>query len=251
MSIVKKSIQRIHQANLRTQAWEKRTFDEIMNPKPVVEEVYNCEKEFSEFDALLRRNWFNDDDDIVQLVWDTTEEAFEMIMENVDTYPKRVEEVLRYNFHPRILKIWKQSKKYKVKELTDAEMDKIEDDRQTEFDNRFETEWQAYKKQNGLSRPESDADEKYTDLYTRLQKAKRDLEVEVKKPASNRYIPPSMRDKTPVVMSPEVEKLQKVIQNLENEIVQVKKEIVNEEYIWENDKRTQYKYEILNKMFSM
>lgn len=246
-----KSIQRIHQANLRTQAWEKKAFEEFMNPKPVVEEAYNCEQEFSVFDALLRRNWFDDDDDIVQLVWDATEEAFEMIMENVDTYPERVERVLRHRFRPRVLKVWKQINRFKVKEVTDAEMENIENNKQTEFENSFEAEWQAYRKQNGLSRPESDADERYTELYTRLQKAKRDLEVEATKPTSKAYIPPSMRNKTPATTSPEVEKLQKAIRNLENEIDQVKKEIVNEEYIWENDKRTQYKHEILNKMFSV
>jgi hypothetical protein len=251
MSVIKKSIQRIHQANLRREAWEKKAFEEMMNPKPVVEEVYNCEQEFSEFDTLLRRNWFDDDDDIVQLVWDATEEAFAMIMENVDTYPERVQRVLRYRFRPRVLKIWKQQKRFKVKELSDTDMYKIEDDNQTEFDNKLEAEWQAYRKENGLSRPESEADERYTELYGRLQKAKKTLEDEVKKPTSKTYVPPSMRNKTPAEKTPEVEKLQKVVQTLENEIAQVKKEIVNEEYIWENDKRTQYKYTILNKMFAV
>lgn len=249
MSAVKKAIQRIHQANLRREAWEKKTFEEIMNPKPVVEEVYNCEQEFSEFDTLLRRNWFEDDDDIVQLVWDATEEAFQMIMDHVDTYPERVQRVLTCRFRPRVIKVWKKLKLLKLKELTDTDMYKIEDYNQTEFDNKFEAEWQTYRKENGLSRPESEVDERYTDLYARLQKAKKNLEDEVKKPSSKRYVPPSMRDKTSVIVTPEVEKLQKSIQTLENEIAQVKKEIVNEEYIWENDKRTQYKHTIFNKMF--
>jgi len=251
MSVVKKAIQRIHQANLRREAWEKKTFEEMMNPMPVIEEVYNCEQEFSEFDALLRRNWFEDDDDIVELVWDATEEAFEMIMDHVDTYPERVQRVLTCRFRPRVIKVWKKPKLLKMKELTDKDMDKIEDTNQNEFENKFEAEWQTYRKENGLSRPESATDERYTELYTRLQKAKKDLEDEARKPTSKRYVPPSMRNSTPAEKTPEVEKLQKVIQTLENEIVQVKKEIVNEEYIWENDKRTQYKYTILNKMFAV
>lgn len=247
MSIVKQAIHRIHHANLRREAWEKKTFEEIMNPPPVIEEVYNCEQEFSEFDTLLRRNWFVDDDSIIELVWDATEEAFEKIMENVNTYPERVQRVLTNKFRPTFTRISKK----KTKDLTNNDMDTIEYRNQKNFNERLEVEWQTYRKENGLSRPESDADERYTELYTRLQKTKRDLEEETKKPASKRYLPPSMRDKLPVTVTPEVEKLQKTIQNLENEISQVKKEIVNEEYIWENDKRTQYKYTILNKMFSM
>lgn len=251
MSVVTLALARIHQATLRRMAWENQAYEEMMNPKPIVEEVYNCEQEFSEFDALLRRNWFYDDQCIIDLVWDATEEAFEKILENVDTYPERVQMVLTNRFRPRIRKIWKQQKGIKLKELTETDMTKIEDKNQTDFENRFEAEWQSYRTENGLSRPESDVDERYTELYTRLQLAKKELEDAAKKPTSKKYVPPSVRDRAPANLSPEVEKLQKKMQSLENEIVQVKKEIVNEEYIWENDKRTQYKYTILNQMFSV
>lgn len=246
---IKQYFDHAREVALRKAAYEKKKIEEMENPTPIPEEVYNCEQEFSEFDTLLRRNWFVDDSDIIDLVWDATQEAFDKIMENVHTYPIRVQTVLTNTFNPKVNRVSRKTT-LKLKALTNADMLTMETLKQTEFDTRFETEWQLYKKENGLSRPDGDVDERYTEVYETLERTKKELEEEMKKPVSKRYIPPSMRDKT-VVLSPEAEKLQKKVTLLENEILRVKKDIVTTEYIWENEKRLQHHNEIFNKMFQV
>ena len=77
------AIQQYFQSGREMVARRKEWHQKLLNKKThldVVEEVDTFEDEFLEFDTLLRRDWFVDDDDIVDLVWDASHEVFQMIM---------------------------------------------------------------------------------------------------------------------------------------------------------------------------
>lgn len=202
-----------------------------------VEEVDTCEDEFLEFDTLLRRDWFVDDDDIIELVWDASEEAFVMIMNNLHTYSARVRSVLTNTFNmPKI----SQRVKMNVTCLTDDQLDHIETTKLKELSTKIEAAWQAYKKAHGLTRPENEVDDTYTELYEMLQEKKKTKELQNK--SKKKYVAPSMRGKVEPVEPIDIE-----IQKLENEITNVQQKIKDEDQLWENGKKSElYKYLLLS-----
>jgi len=215
----------------RKKELEKKMIEEMNKPE-VVEEVYSCEEEVSEFDSLLRRNWFLNDYDIIDMMWEANEDVYEEIMNRIDTYPEHVQSVLRYAFRPPVLA------KIKAKELTDEDMYKQYKAKQAEYDKIYTAAWEQYKKDMGMTRPVGELDDEYTDLYDALQLTKKKLEQEMKKP-SKTYVPPHLRG-TATLITPEIETLRIKIKNLENEIHNVKKEIEEAENNWENDRKDKF-----------
>lgn len=250
MSAIKKYFNRSREIELRRE--ERRVQRRIQREKERQEKAEQLkreyEEEYSAVDTALRIQDFTDEEKIVEYVWEQYDDVFNKIMENINTYPDHVQQALNNAFNRQTF----ATGKIKLVELTDDDMDRIETQKQKEFDTKFEAEWNTYKKERGLTRPESEADEKYTELYDKLQKAKKDLEDEQKKPSPNkRYVPPAMRGKVSEPDNPEVEKIKKRIQDIENEIAKVKKEIQQEEYNWENDKRKEATTYLINKVFGM
>jgi hypothetical protein len=209
-------------------------------------EKKQLEEEFLEADSNFRMEYLVDADHIINYSWELREEVFKRIMDNIETYPEFVRQVLTQAFNPTPL----SNGKIKLVELTDEHMEQIEIQKEKEFDDKFEEEWQKYKQEIGLTRPESSVDEKYTELYEKLQDMKKKLEDEQKKPSEKKYVPIHLRGKEPTIPA-EVEKIQKTISEIENEIVKVKKEIQQEEHNWENERRRENKTKIINKMFEV
>jgi hypothetical protein len=231
MTALQKFFDNAREVAKRRKEWEKKMIREMENPKIIEEVTNNYEEEFLEFDFLLRRGWFDEEYDIINLVWEASDEAFERIMKNVNAYPERVRLVLLYTFNPP-----KVSTKLKLKwrEVSDLEMYRKQKEHQEKLNEKVEDAWKVYKKEFGLSRPDGDVDARYTELYEQLQEKKKDLEAKKNKP-SKTYVPPSMRGK---ITNPDVEIVEKEIRNLENEIDRVKKLIELEEQIWENGKKS-------------
>lgn len=194
------------------------------------------DEEFLHFDALLRRDWFVNDYDIIDLVWQASEEVFERIKKNIHTYSDRIQEVLMYTFDPP-----KFSTK-QCRDLSDDEMAKMANDMEQQTAKKVDEAWKIYKEKHGLSRPDGDLDERYTDLYDQLQEKKKELET-FKKNAPKKYVPPSMRGKEET--DPALEALEKKIFKLKNEIVEVKKDIELEEQIWENGRKASVYQQLL------
>lgn len=207
----------------RREEWVQKKIEEMENP-PVIEEVYSCEEEFSEFDSLLCRNWFLTNEDIIDLVWEASEDAFMKIMDNLHRYPKNVQEVLLYSFNPPTF----SNKTLKLKNLTDEDMFQMYKAEQQRLEKLLDEEWNKHKKETGVTRPLGDVDEKYTDLYDELQRAKKKLED-----VSKVYVSPSLKKQG----NTESDKAKENIKRIENEIVQVKKEIEQEEKKWEDDRK--------------
>lgn len=226
----------------RKKEWEEKMKQEMENPKLIQEVVNSYEEEFLEIDFLLRRDWFNEDSDILDLVWEASEEAFEKIMKNVNSYSDRVRNVLVYTFNPPKLST---KMKMKCRDLSDLEMYRKQKEYQEALSKKVDEAWIQYKKDFGLSRPDGDVDAKYTELYDRLQEKKKELETKKNKP-SKTYVPPSMRGKATI---PDNDPLEKEIQRLENEIVTVKKQIELEEQIWENGKKSSVYEQLLQSVY--
>jgi len=231
MTAIQKFFDNAREVARRQKEWEEKMIREMENPQIIEEVTNNYEEEFLEFDFLLRRNWFDEDYDIIDLVWEASEEVFERIMKNVDVYPERVRLVLLYTFNPPKLAT---KLKLKWRELSDLEMYRNQKEHQENLNKKVDEAWILYKKEFGLSRPDGEVDAKYTELYERLQEKKQELETKKNKP-SKTYVPPSMRGK---VANPEVDIVEKEIRKLENEIDDVKKLIELEEQIWDNGKKS-------------
>lgn len=212
-----------HKAEMRQKRMER-----ITNPKVDEQAIIAEEEEFLMFDSLLRRNWFVNDHDIMDLVWEASEKAFLRIMDNVYTYPEDVRELLCSAFNPP-----KYAKKT-FRELSDDDMVMMKKKQEEELARKVDEAWNEYKKNYGLTRPDGDVDTRYTDLYEELQETKKELE-NLKKNTPKKYVPPSARGKEEA--TPEVSALEKKILKLENEIVDAKKDIELEEQIWENGRK--------------
>lgn len=250
MSAVKQLFNRVREVKLlKQQQREQRRTDRINKIKQQEDlDKKAFEEEFSEADSVLRTGYFDSEEYLIEYVWELEQDVFEKIMENKETYPEYVREFLINTFDPPKL----ATGKIRLVELTDDDMDRMEFEKEQEFDKQFELEWQKYKKEKGISRPETETDDKYTELYEDLQTVKNELDTELKKPSVGRkYVTPAMRGKVTEVESPEILKLKEKIKNIENEIIKVKKEIKQEEDNWENEKRIQLSSEIINKVFGM
>lgn len=215
-----------------------KRMEDYQNQRRLDKEKQNTadEEEFVQFDILLRRNWFVNDYDIIDLVWEASEEVFERIKKNLHTYPERIQEVLMYTFDPP-----KFARKT-CGELSDDDIVNMAKEQEEQLSKKVDEAWELYKKKHGLSRPEGCFDERYTDLFEELQEKKKEIE-EYKKSNSKKYVPPSMRGKedTDTVL----DALEKKINKLENEIIEVKKDIELEEQIWENGKKTSVYQQLL------
>lgn len=227
------AIQQYFQSGREMVARRKEWHQKLLNKKThldVVEEVDTFEDEFLEFDTLLRRDWFVDDGDIVDLVWDASHEVFQMIMKNMPMYSARVRTVLTNTFDmPKLSHLVKIKTRY----LSEDELNHIEMSQLKDLSRKIEAVWQTYKNEHGLTRPENDVDDKYTELYETLQEKKKERDAQRNK-AVKKYVPPSMRGK-----ETEPDAIDKTIQKLENEMSIVQQQVQVEEQLWENGKKSE------------
>jgi hypothetical protein len=242
MSAIKQFLKHSREVAKKMDLWEKELIERMNNPVPI-EEIYSCEEEFKDFDYLLRRNWFVNEDDILDLVWDASEEVFAKIMENVYTYPEPVRSVLIVHFaNPKVSK----DTTIKIKDLSDYDMYKSFQKRNEDIQFKLEVAWRKYKKDNGMTRPHGEFDDKYEELEEKLQDVKKLIEAEKNKP-SKTYVLPSKRNK----VKPVNDDLEKKVRSIENEIELVKKQIEQEEKNWEHGKKSEFSFQLWNKMFDV
>lgn len=248
MSAIKQYFKQAKEAVVRKQNFVVKRELQRLKKIREAEEVNRLafEKEFNETETVLRMGYFLSDEDLIEYVEEMYDDVFEKVMENVNSYPDHIRDVLIRKYDPPKF----PTGNLKLVDLTDDDMERMEELNKKKLDESFETEWQKYKKEKGMDRPEGELEDKYTDLYESLQLSKKELEDELKKPSSKKYVPPSMRSTVPTI-SPEVANINKKIQDIENEISKVKKEIEQEEKIWEDDKRAEASSEILRKVFGV
>jgi transketolase len=101
-------------------------------------------------DILLMRNWFVDDNDILDLLDWLDQDIYDYVYENRSKYSSKV----RYYIEPLDFKILT---KFKLKELTDFDLFKEEKER----NEQKEKLWQKYVSENNIIRPSNEKDFSY------------------------------------------------------------------------------------------
>lgn len=197
-------------------------------------------EEVTTLNQLLHRNWFVDDDDIIELLDDASEDAYNYIVENLTSYPDRIQNVINETYIP--MKLSKQT----VTELTDDDMIKRYMQQEDDFNKELEAAWQKEIKESGISRPDGVLEDTLEEKTEELVKQKKLLEQEKNKKQLGTYVPPNMRH-IKKMENPAVTKLEETIQNLENEIEKLKKQIKQEEKNWNAER----KWSFTNRWLSM
>jgi len=222
----------------RREEYYARLEEEMKNPPIEVVDTTAFDKEVAEFDFLLKRNWFLDEEDIRDLLWDADEDIFQEIVNRINTYPYNVRQVI-FEFLPIPL----GNVKLKVRELTDDDMKRRELQAYENTKKMLEEAWENHKKT--LQPPVGDLDSEMDDLFARLQATKKELEDAKKKSLTGRYVPPGMRDKV-VADDPQVLAVTKKIEKLENEINIQKQYIEQGNHAWFINKRNEFEQQMLS-----
>ncbi len=248
MSAIKQFFNNVREVEKRRTEWENKMIAELEKIEEEQEIPETYEDEFIECDNLLRRDWFLDDNSILELIQELPDSAFYKIVDNAHTYSKTIQDIL-YRFKvPSYL----EKLKLNIREIDDDEMDDINIQQEAKTKEQFDKAWQTFKAEVGITRPEGDVDNKYNELFEKVKQLNKKLEEEKNKSASKKaYVPPHLRGKEIQTVSVEVEKIQNELRNLENEIKNVKTEIDNEEQKWENERKQYHFTEIWNKMCQM
>lgn len=250
MSAIKNFFNHAREVEQRRKELENKFDIEIEEFETIPDVITNCEKEVSECDFLLRRDWFVDDEDVIELINSLSDPAFFKIVERLDSYSSRIQSVLYY-LQP---KPYMDKFKLKIREITDDDLYNMYVENEKNTKEKLDLLWNKFKIEQGLSRPESELDDKHTELYEKLNETKKKLEDESKKSAPvQSYVPPSMRNKVQPkpIITMEMEKLQNQVAKIENEINKLKIQIQEEEHKWENDRKEYHFTELWHKMCEM
>lgn len=208
----------------------------------VVDTTYEdnlLKEELNYLNQLLYRDWFLDNSDIIDILENASERAYNSVIENLKTYPERVQHVIIDKYVPQKLT------NLIIRELTDDDMNQRYDQADKDYENQLETAWQKEIKESGISRPDGDLEDALEEKTEELSSQKKLLEQEKNKKQLGMYVPPSMRH-LKKIENPVVTKLEETIKKLENEIVKLKKQIQQEEKSWYAERKSEFAFKWLS-----
>jgi hypothetical protein len=224
---------------------EARRLQKIEDMKRIIiieeeEEDLSFKEEVKELDFLLKRNWFDDQEMVYELLWDANEDVFQEIVSRIQTYPYNIQQSIAA-FIPMSTNL---NLKLKIRELTDEDMELKEIMSIENHHKQMNDAWEKYKTENNIHAPVGDNDSEYDDIYSAIQVAKKELEDAKKKSVTGKYIVPHMREQT-IASNPQVIEAEKKIKNLENELEQQKEVIKQKQNEWLINKRTEFEWKML------
>lgn len=101
-----------------------------------------------DIDSLLRRNWFIDKMDVIDLLYLASEKDWQWIIENRSRYSPVIQDIICHEANlPKIVC------KISVRDMTDTEYEEFILNAETENEIKVENNWQEYKKKHGLVPP--------------------------------------------------------------------------------------------------
>ena len=144
ISVVKNFFIRNREVTAEKKARRLQKIEEMKKIIIIEEEEENLsfKEEVKELDFLLRRNWFDSEDMIYELLWDANEDVFQEIVSRIASYPYNIQQSIA-GFIPMTKTL---NLKLKIRNLTDEDMELKEI---MELDKRRkekETAWEKYKK---------------------------------------------------------------------------------------------------------
>lgn len=190
---------------------------------------------FKHYDELLMRNWFTDDDEILDVLDQVDNETYNEIYNSRHKYPDRV----RYHIEPAD---YSKSKKvtFKLNDLSDKDLEKLVEEQKQKNEKHFEAEWEKYKAT--LERPEDSVDHDADEAWRLLDIMKQALESHLKT-RGIKYIPPSMRSKG-LSVDPKQKQLEEKIEELENEFKKRMEAVEKEDSFWFELKKNEFRKEM-------
>lgn len=222
------------EANARQEAYYRRLEEELNNPPVEVIDTTAFDNEVEDFDFLLKRNWFLDEESLIEFLTQASENVFREIANRIRTYPSGVQQVI-FAFLPLPI----GNVKLKIHDLSDEDM-AIREIKEYETKKKMlDDSWEEYKRENNLDPPVGYLDSELDDMFAELQLTKNELEKAKKKSVTGTYVPPSMRNKV-VVDDPRVTVIMKKIAVLENEIKTQNRYIEQEKDAWFANKRNEF-----------
>ena len=204
-------------------------FKKVLKGKEsIIDEWYDMET----VDFLLMRDWFIDNQSIVELLKIADQDAWDYVYKNRTKYSNRIRHVIEYRdflAHPSRLTM-------KCVDYTDAMYNKRNADIIAHQKQQFEKDWQAYSA-NLPERCLESIDSQLDDIWRDLELAKTKLkEYNEKKP--KKYVPPSMRGKeAPDEMQL---KLTNAISSLETNFTSITKAVADADKTYRDNKKDEY-----------
>ena len=186
-------------------------------------------------DALLTRNWFDDEDECIQEVLDCADhDAWDWIYANRKKYAKNI----RMLIEPEDYEFPLESLKIRVVELTDSMMEKFESERKKKVDEVFNKDWIEHSK-SIQDRGFGDVDSKLDDAWDNFCHAKDVLTKYLEKPASKKYVAPGSRGKETV--DPKQAELETNVRKMENEYDLAQKAVDEVDTLYWDLKKNEYR----------
>ena len=126
-------------------------------------------------EQLLIRDWFVDEEAILELFDQMDNETFNKFYDNRRKYSRRIRECLA----PEEADACKPLKS-KMRVISMTEQDMLQNKHMLYLESIAETErnWEDYKKKTGACRPLTDLDTEHDDCFSRLQRAKSPSKIE-------------------------------------------------------------------------
>lgn len=180
-----------------------------------------------QMDSLMTRDWFVDEESILDLLEQADDETREFFRENAHKYSDRV----RYVVAPEMFSCSSKSK-MNCCDMTDEDMDRALLQWRKNQDIEFEKLWEQHKNTIG-ERPQQDVDDMLDDAWDLMQHAMN----AVKNYKPSKYIPPSQR----TVKDPKLEKLEKELETRENEFKRIQELVTQTDNDWLQNKRDEFR----------
>ena len=142
-------------------------------------------------DILLKRDLFVEESDIDELLDSADPDAWEWVYVNRERYSTRIRMLIEPdNYRAPLEKL-----KFRLVDLTDSTMEKIELERKMKADEEFDKDWIEHSK-TIQDRALSDIDSDLDDAWEKFCKAKEVYIRHLERPTSKKYIAPSSRGNT-------------------------------------------------------
>ena len=188
--------------------------------------------------ALLERDWFIDNEGIIELLELADQDAWEYVCKNRMMYSQRVRDMIDSYFKPSY------KTKVNVTNLTDEELELIENIRSKKYEVAFRKDWEE-KLKTIPPRSPTDIDTLADNTWEILVKAKEELSNYLKT-MQKKYVAPKAR--TAVTLDPKQKKLEDRVRDLENEYNLLKKSIGTLDTIYLSKKEDEYRETWMPKM---
>jgi hypothetical protein len=182
---------------------------------------------------LLTRDWFIDEDDILDVLDSADKTAYAYVYNNRSKYSKRIHQLIEpddFRFPIKKLNV-------RVLNITEPMMKNIETEHKKSVSDMFERKWIEYSK-DIQDRTIGEVDTDLDNAWDKFCQAKESLAKYIANPSAKKYVSPGSRGKD-VVDSKQAE-LEEIVRKAENEydLAQKRVDEADEEY-W-NTKKSEY-----------